>query len=458
MIKIAIDGPGGAGKSSVAKAVAKKLGIVYVDTGALYRTIGYFVRSRDVDPHDRVAVPALLGEISIEVKYENGTQKVYLNGEDLGDKIRTPEMSMYASAVSAIPEVRAFLLDTQRDIAKKNSVIMDGRDIGTVILPDAEVKIFMTASPECRAKRRYDELIAKGADVKYEDVLNEMNERDHNDSTRDVAPTAAAEDSVLLDTSELDFDASVDAVIEIVKSKTEKGGSDGNNGNKETTSEKKTEKKNVKHGNKSGFFKVCYALFAGIVKVLFNIRVVNGEKEPDEGGYLICSNHVSAIDAIVICYAFRKNQARLMAKKELFKIPLLAQLIKMLGAFPIDRSGGDVGALKKAIAMLKEGMCIGIFPQGHRHPGVDPRTTPVKGGVGLICRRSGCDVMPVYIVRKNNRFRLFGKTYIIFGDLMKNESFAGLNNDEVANVIFDKICTIGENSVNDPRIKIKHKK
>lgn len=219
-MKIAIDGPGGAGKSTIAKAVAKQLGIIYVDTGALYRTVGYYVKQKGIDPKDRVAVPAVLGEISIEVGYENGTQRVYLNGEDLGDRIRTPEMSMYASSVSAIPEVRSFLLDTQRDIARKNSVIMDGRDIGTVILPDAEVKIFMTASAECRAKRRYDELVAKGADVKYEDVLREMNERDHNDSTRDVAPTAAAEDAVLLDNSDLNFEESVAAVIRIVNEKT----------------------------------------------------------------------------------------------------------------------------------------------------------------------------------------------------------------------------------------------
>ena len=219
MFKIAIDGPGGAGKSTVAKAVAKQLGIVYVDTGALYRTVGYYVRGKDVSPKDAEGVTALLPEISIEVKYVDGSQRVYLNGEDLGDRIRTPEMSMYASAVSAIPTVRSFLLDTQRDIARKNSVIMDGRDIGTVILPDAEVKIFMTASAECRAKRRYDELIAKGADVKYEDVLAEMNERDHNDSTRDIAPTAAADDAVLLDTSDMSFDEVVAAVIKMTNEK-----------------------------------------------------------------------------------------------------------------------------------------------------------------------------------------------------------------------------------------------
>ena len=219
MIKIAIDGPGGAGKSTIAKAVAKKLGIVYVDTGALYRTIGYYVKGKGIDPHDRVNVPACLGEINIEVKYENGTQNVYLNGENPGDKIRTPEMSMYASAVSAIPEVRAFLLDTQRDIAKKNSVIMDGRDIGTVILPDAEVKIFLTASAQCRANRRYKELLARGVEAKYEDVLAEMNERDTNDSTRAVAPATAAKDAILLDNTDLTFDETVEKIIQIATGK-----------------------------------------------------------------------------------------------------------------------------------------------------------------------------------------------------------------------------------------------
>ena len=217
MIQIAIDGPGGAGKSTVARAVAAKMGIVYVDTGALYRTIGYYVRQNDIKPDDREAVAACLGNINIQISYVDGKQYVFLNGEDMGEKIRTPEMSMYASAVSAIPAVRAFLLDTQRDIAAKNSVIMDGRDIGTVILPDADVKIFLTASEECRARRRYDELRAKGQNVTFEDVLNEMNQRDKQDSTRDVAPTAAAEDAVLLDNTDMTFEETVDAVIALAQ-------------------------------------------------------------------------------------------------------------------------------------------------------------------------------------------------------------------------------------------------
>ena len=215
MIRIAIDGPGGAGKSTVARAVAAKLGIVYVDTGALYRTVGLFVKQAGISPDDASAVAACLGDITLEIKYLDGTQHVFLNGEDTGDSIRTPEMSTYASKVSAIPAVRAFLLDTQRSIAATNSVIMDGRDIGTVILPNAEVKIFLTASEECRAMRRYKELVGKGQTVTYEEVLADMRERDGRDSSREVAPTAMAEDATLLDDSDMTFEETVEAIVSL---------------------------------------------------------------------------------------------------------------------------------------------------------------------------------------------------------------------------------------------------
>lgn len=219
MIKIAIDGPSGSGKSTVAKTVSARLRIVYVDTGALYRSIGYYVREKGADPTDADGVAALLPGIKLDIKYENGSQFVYLNGENLGDRIREPEISMYASAVSAIGAVRDFLLETQRDIARKNSVIMDGRDIGTVILPDADVKIFMTASPEARAKRRFDELVSKGIDVSYEEVIRDMTERDANDAGRDIAPCVPAEDAVMLDNSNCDREQCAEKVIEIIKSR-----------------------------------------------------------------------------------------------------------------------------------------------------------------------------------------------------------------------------------------------
>ncbi len=219
MLRIAIDGPGGAGKSTLAKAVAERLGIVYVDTGALYRTVGLFVDRKGVDPSDVGAVCDVIKDLKIDLSYENGVQVIYMNSERVSDEIRTPKMSMYASAVSAIPQVRSFLLDTQRKIASSSSVIMDGRDIGTVILPDAEVKIFLTANPEERAKRRYEELIAKGKSVTYEDVLSEMNTRDANDSQRKIAPCVPADDAVLLDNTGYKFEQTLDRVIEIIGDK-----------------------------------------------------------------------------------------------------------------------------------------------------------------------------------------------------------------------------------------------
>ena len=218
-MKIALDGPSGAGKSTVAKALAKRLGIIYVDTGALYRTIGLYVKRKGVDKADREGVIALLPEIDLNMQFVDGEQVITLNGERVGDNIRTGEIAMYASAVSAIPEVRRFLLNTQRDIANKNSVVMDGRDIGTVILPDAEVKVFMIASPDARAERRYKELIAKGENCTLEGVLADIIERDKNDSTRQTAPCVPADDAVIFDNSGYDVDGSVEKVIEIIKSK-----------------------------------------------------------------------------------------------------------------------------------------------------------------------------------------------------------------------------------------------
>lgn len=218
-IAVAIDGPVGAGKSSIARAAAARLGYIYCDTGALYRSVGLYCRRNGVDLKNADEIAAQLGKIKLEIRLVDGTQHVFLNDEDVSEEIRLPEISMAASAVSAVPAVRAALLDLQRNVATNNSAIMDGRDIGTVVLPNAEVKIFLTASPEIRAKRRYDELVAKGKDVKFDDVLRELNERDYADMHRETAPLKQADDAVLADTSELDFEQSVDLVCRIINDK-----------------------------------------------------------------------------------------------------------------------------------------------------------------------------------------------------------------------------------------------
>ena len=215
---IAVDGPSGAGKSTLAKALARELNIIYVDTGAIYRTIGLEVFRRGLDPKNEAEVSAILPELSIRMEYEDdGLQHMFLNGEDVTADIRLPSISLYASDVSALPAVGAFLLDMQRELARRNCVIMDGRDIGTVVLPDAEVKIYLTASAEERAKRRFLELAARGAGKTYQEVLEEQRLRDDNDMHRAIAPLKPAEDSVIVDTTELDFEQSKQAVLSIIR-------------------------------------------------------------------------------------------------------------------------------------------------------------------------------------------------------------------------------------------------
>ena len=424
MIRIAIDGPGGAGKSSVAKRIAAKLGIIYVDTGALYRTIGLHMLNNGVSPTDAEAVASHLDDFTLELKFIDGKQVILLNGCDVGDSIRTPEVSMAASTVSAIKEVREFLLNTQRDIAKKNSVIMDGRDIGTVILPDAEVKVFLTASPESRAKRRYDELCAKGVNTTLEQVAAEMAERDKNDSTRDIAPCVPAADAVYLDNSDLDLDGTAEAIISIVNGK------------------KKRNK--LKDPRSYTFFRT---ILGGIVRFLFGVKVVNHENIP-EGGALICSNHVAIRDVILISASYPRL-IRFIAKKEIFSVPVISSIIKAWGAIKVERNGGDVSAIRTAIELMEGDNTVAIFPQGHRFPGVNPLTTPRKNGAALIAYRSGCDVLPMCIKVKKNKYALFRRVEIVFGKLIKNSEFGfttgGSAEYERANdLIFERIGELGD--------------
>ena len=420
MIRIAIDGPGGAGKSSLAKAVAKRLEIIYVDTGALYRTIGYYMLTRGIDPTDKENVVKALPDFTLQMSHVDGQQVILLNGTDIADSIRTPEVSMAASNVSAIKEVREYLLNTQRNIAKQHSVIMDGRDIGTVILPDAEVKIFLTASPEARAKRRYEELKAKGKEVSYEQVYAEMVERDHNDSTRDIAPCVPAEDAITLDNSALTAEETIDEVIRIIK---------------------KAEKKN------QNFYLKAHRLLAAPIRFFSGVKAYGIENIPKDGGFLLCPNHIAARDVVLVA-ASCKRQIRFVAKKELFSVPIIGWLIKILGAVKLDRGGSDVAAIKKTIELIETGSLVSIFPQGHRYPKVNPATTPIKSGAGLIAYRTGCDVIPIFIKVKNNKYGIFKKVHIYFGKPIKNEDlgFKDGGKDEynhATKLIFSKVLELG---------------
>ena len=218
-LAIAIDGPAGAGKSTIAKAVSQKLGFIYVDTGALYRSIGLYALNQGKNTANRAEVSALLPEIQVKIRYLDGTQHVYLNGEDVSDDIRKPPVSMAASNVSAHPEVREFLLNLQRQFAKESNVVMDGRDIGTVVLPQADIKIFLTASSEERARRRYNELIEKGEQVDFDKIHEEIKQRDYNDSHRAIAPLKQADDAILVDTTECTLEESIEQLETVIRSR-----------------------------------------------------------------------------------------------------------------------------------------------------------------------------------------------------------------------------------------------
>ena len=442
MIRIAIDGPGGAGKSSLAKAVARELGIIYVDTGALYRNIGLYCLRKNADCKSADQIIPLLPEINLDLRFEDGKQIIYLNGENEGDNIRTPEVSLAASAVSAIPEVRQFLLDMQRETAKKNSVIMDGRDIGTVILPDAEVKIFLTASPKARAERRFKELSAKGVETTLEKVYSEMVERDKNDSTRAIAPCVQAKDAVLLDNSKLDEAGTLKKVLSIVKKKSKK---------------------------KLNFYAKAKRIVAPLYRFFWRVKAKGVENVPLDGGFILCSNHISALDVVSIG-AVCPRQLTFVAKKEVFSAPVIGWLARSLEAIKVDRGANDISAIKASVDACNAGRVLSIFPQGHRYPGVDPSTTPLKNGAALMAYRSGCDVLPVCLNIKKAKYAPFRRIEVVFGKIIKNSEL-GIENgggDEYVNAtkkIFDEIIKLGNfdnlppyDSKNDKILKKNKKK
>lgn len=382
-LNCAIDGPSGAGKSTIAKTLAKKLGFVYVDTGALYRSIGLYVSRLGCDTKSADEVTPLLKDIKVELRYVDGAQRVILNGEDVSDLIRTPEISMAASNVSAIPAVRDFLLDLQRDIAAKNDIIMDGRDIGTVILPNAEVKIFMTASAEERARRRFEELKAKGQDVDYGEILKDINQRDYNDSHRETAPLLKAVDAVELDTTSMSIDEVVEKIENLI------------------VSAKAEEDRGFKTipAFRRWFYAIVRFIAAIPFYIAFNIRYEGLENRPEHGSVILAGNHRTWFDPILIAIKV-KYISSYMAKSELFDNFLLKYVIMAVHGFPTRRNSADVSALGLAEKYIRNGYNLTIFPEGTRSK--DGKIGRAKSGVAYIASTCGVPVYPVGISYKGH--------------------------------------------------------
>lgn len=391
-INVALDGPSGAGKSTIAKMAAAGLGFVYVDTGAMYRTIAYYCIKEGIDVSDAQAVKAALANIDISLKNE-GTQQVFLNGENVSDLIRTPEISMGASKVSAIPEVRAFLLGLQKDIAANNDIIMDGRDIGTVVLPDAQVKIFLTASAEERANRRFKELQEKGDPSTYEEVLADINRRDYNDTHRDIAPLRQAEDAVLVDSSALTLEQTAEEIMRIINEKTAKK---KERKTRELMPVRPISKSRRYNPVKLVFYTILRYIVMGLYHIYYDIHFEGTENVPKDGGNVFASNHRSYQDPVFIAIHTR-TPLSYMAKEELFKQNVLfTALIRFFGAFPVSRGKGDTAVIDTSIEKLEMGRNLVIFPEGTRSK--DGKVGAGKTGVALVAAVAQTRIVPVGIV------------------------------------------------------------
>ena len=400
-INIALDGPSGAGKSTIAKAVAAKMQYVYVDTGAMYRAVACYMVTSGTDLDDTSAIIGKLNEIAIKLEYKDGAQHVILNGEDVSDKIRTPEISMAASKTSAIPEVRTFLFDLQQTMAKENDIIMDGRDIGTVVLPNADVKIFLTASAEERANRRFKELQEKGDPSTYEEVLRDIEQRDYNDTHRETAPLKKADDAIEVNTTKLDLQQSIDEICRVI---TDKLGEKKNDTRviekKERAAKPLMEVHPITKTNKVNPLRVfVYGLLRwitiGIYHIYYNIKWEGVENVPKDGGNIFASNHRSYQDPVFIALHARIPLSY-MAKEELFQgNKVFKNLITALGAFPVSRGKGDTGAIDTSIEKLQLGRNLAIFPEGTRS--LDGKVGKGKTGVALIAAVAQTKIIPVGI-------------------------------------------------------------
>ena len=326
---IAIDGPSGAGKSTMAKATAKELGYLYVDTGAIYRTVGYHMWLMGIGPKDADGIRRLIDDVNIVIDHQaDGVQHMILNGMDVTAELRTPEMSRYASGVSAQPCVREYLLDMQRQFAREHDVVMDGRDIGTVVLPRADVKIFLTASPEERARRRFEELQAKGDKSSYAQVLDEMKKRDKQDSERDIAPLRPARDAVMLDTSGNTIEQSVQEILEIVREET----------------------------RMTFWYRLCWWICRIGLFFWHPVLHVHGRELVPAGCALLCANHSGMADPIWIMLALNSpKMIRILAKEELRRVPFLGWVMEKFDIIFVRRGAHQPEVYKKSTEALARG-------------------------------------------------------------------------------------------------------
>ena len=390
VLTIAMDGPVGAGKSSVADEVARRLGILHLDTGAMYRAFAWQALKERVDTRDAQALTALAARVMPEVRFENGAQRTLIGGQDVTDFIRTPEISTAASVVSTVPGVRQAMVARQQELAKRQSMLLDGRDIGTRVLPDATLKIYLTASAEVRARRRFDELQAKGDPSTYEQVLAEVRSRDERDTTRETDPLRPAEDAQVLDSSDMTREQVVEDVLRRVAL---------SQGRALRAEEPLTP-----------MYRAARVVAAFLLTCLTPATYHHLERAQLDAPYILIANHNSLLDPLVVAWKCYRYQIRFLGKKELIKYPILRWLFRKLLMIDVDRHNMDMAALRACLKTLREGHSLGVFPEGTRHK--EGVMEHMESSIAMIALRSGARILPAYIAGKPGLFR---RTHVYYG-------------------------------------------
>ena len=426
---VAIDGPAGSGKGSITKIIAEKMKLSCIDTGAMYRCVTLDIIRKNIDMTDLESVKSLLEEINIELNEKEG--KVFLNGEDVTSEIRSVEVSKKVSIVSAIKEVRLKLVDMQRKIAENKDIIMEGRDITTVVFPNADVKIYLDASEEERAKRRYKQNQENGIEASYEEILENIKKRDYNDMHKDFGALVRSEDAIYIDSSNLTIKQVTEQILDIIKEK-----------KKEIEINKK-----IYEEEPDSFRKRCrLKLIKKIMMIFFyipvyRIKVINKNYVPKEGAYIICANHVNMLDALaVVCT--NKRKVRFICKDTMFRSKILSWALKSADTIPLNRDKNDIEAMKRTIKGIKNGDLLGIFPEGTRK-GME-KNMKAKNGAAFFAIKTGVKVIPLGI---QGSFKPFSKVKMIYGEPLDFSEYRGKEKDKetldkVTDIIMDNIVML----------------
>ena len=426
---VAIDGPAGSGKGSITEIVAQKLGLECIDTGAMYRCVTLDMINKNIKLDELDKIKDLLNNIDINLDEEN--KKVFLNGEDVTEKIRSMEVTKLVSKVSSIKEARLKLVDLQRAIAKNKDIIMEGRDITTVVFPKADVKIYLDADVEERAKRRFKQNQQKNIESTYEEVLQNMKNRDENDKNKEFGALKVAEDAIVIDSTNMTIKQVTKKIVKLIK---------------DTKKEQRLEQKVYEETPDTAFKRFRLKLTKVIVynvfyKLVYRIKKVDEKNLPDEGAYILCANHVNMLDALaVVCGCKRK--VRFICKESMFRNKALGWALKLSDTIPINREKNDIEAMKRSLKALKNGEVLGVFPEGTRKGMA--KNLKAKSGAAFFSLKTGTKVIPMGI---QGSFKPFTKVKLVFGEPLDFSEYYGKEKDKealekVTNIIMDNIVML----------------